>query len=284
MMSTALPLAGKRVVVTQASHQAPELAALLATQGAEPLLYPCIAIEPPPDTRALDGALADLCAGRFAWVVLTSANTVRALAGRVQASELPRSIGSKARVAAIGAATAEAAADLLGCAADLVASDSAAEGLAETLLRAAQPGQRVLLPQGDLARSVLQQALTAGGLEVVSVVAYCTTIGSGGVDLPALLKQPRAVDAITFTSSSTVRNLLRRLEEEGDESGEWIRERLAGVCLAAIGRVTAQTLRDCGLPVSVVAEEQSLEGLVAVLVRRLLKQEKEEQDSQDLQD
>ena len=280
-MNSTLPLRGKRVVVTQAGRQAPELAALLAAQGAEALPYPCIAIEPPADTRALDGALADLSAGRFDWVVFTSANTVRSLAQRVQGLGLSYAIWSKARIAAIGAATAEAAGSLLNRAADLVAGESVAEGLAETLLGAAQPRQRVLLLQGDLARSALQQALTAGGLEVAPVVAYRTTIGSGGVDLPALLAarwrdrvartptcgpdEQGSVDAITFTSSSTVRNLLRRLEEEGGESAGRIRERLAGVCLAAIGPITAQTLRDCGLPVAVVAQEQSLEGLVTAL-------------------
>lgn len=265
-MPSALPLAGKRLVVTQASHQAPELAALLAVQGAEPLLYPCIAIEPPADTQALDGALAGTAAGRFDWVVLTSANTVRSLAQRMGTLGLPRSICGGTQVAAIGEATAEAAAILLGCKVDLLANESVAEGLAQTLLLSAQPRQRVLLPQGDLARAVLAQALTAGGLEVTSVAAYCTTVGSGGVDLPALLAQPCAVDAITFTSSSTVRNLLRRLEQEGGDPADVIRERLAGVCLAAIGPVTAQTLRDCGLPAAVVAKEQSLEGLAAALV------------------
>lgn len=278
-MNVTLPLRGKRVVVTQASHQAPELAALLSAQGAEPLLYPCIAIEPPTDTRALDEALADLAAVRFDWLVLTSANTVRVLAQRAQGAGLPRSTWSKARVAAIGEATAEAVAGLLDRGADLVAGESVAEGLAETLLAAAQPGQRVLLPQGDLARPVLQGALASGGLEVVAVVAYRTTIGSGGIDLPALLAartpshgrreqtgEQMGVDAITFTSSSTVRNLLRRLEGEGGGSADVICERLAGVCLAAIGPVTAKTLHDCGLRATVVAQEQSLEGLVSTLV------------------
>ncbi len=256
------PLAGKRVVVTQAVNQAPELAGLLQAEGAVPLLYPCIAIEPPEDVRPLDAALRDVAAGRYDWVVLTSANTVRVLAGRAQGLGLPPSLWAGVRLAAIGAATDEAAAALLGRPADLVPDEAVAEGLASALLGVVGTGSRLLLPQAGIARPVLQQALAAAGLDVTPLAAYRTTVGSGGVDLPALLapSQP-GVDAITFTSSSTVRNLLERLAAEGGDCA-----RLSSLCLAAIGPVTAETLRAAGLPASVVAQEQSLEGLVAALV------------------
>jgi uroporphyrinogen-III synthase len=252
------PLTGRRVVVTQAAHQAPELAALLQAQGAIPLLYPCIAIEPPPDTRALDAALQALAANRYDWVVLTSANTVRVLAERAGALGLPAALGAGVRLAAIGAATDEAAAALLGRRADLVPGESVAEGLAGALLGVAPAGARILLPQADIARPVLAQALAAAGLDVTPLAAYCTVAGRGGVDLPAELP---TVDAITFTSSSTVRNLLRRLETEGGDCTA-----LHRICLAAIGPVTADTLHAAGLKPTVVAQEPSLEGLVHALV------------------
>lgn len=257
-MTAAARLAGKRVVVTQAVHQAPELAALLSAQGALPVLYPCIAIEPPQDTALLDRALEAVAAGGYAWVVLTSANTVRVLGERAAALHLPQSMWAGVRLAAIGAATDAAAAAVFGRTADLMPAENVAEGLASALLAVAERGQRLLLPQADIARPVLAQTLAAAGLDVTPLAAYRTTIGRGGVDLPALLP---AVDAITFTSSSTVRNLLRRLADEGGDYTQ-----LAGVCLAAIGPVTAETLREGGLTPTVVAQTQSVEGLVEALI------------------
>jgi uroporphyrinogen-III synthase len=244
--------------VTQTAHQAPELAALLQAQGAVPLLYPCIAIEPPPDMRELDAALRAAAAGQYDWIVLTSANTVRVLAERAQALGLLPAMWAGVRLAAIGATTNEAANVLMGRSADLVPDESVAEGLANALFGVVQRGQCILLPQADIARPVLAQSLAAAGLDVTPLAAYHTAIGRGGVNLPAQLA---TVDTITFTSSSTVRNLLRRLADEGGD-----RALLNRTCLATIGPVTAETLRVEALTPTVVAQEQSLEGLVAALV------------------
>lgn len=261
-MTIAGPLAGRRVVVTQAVHQAPELAGLLEGAGATALLYPCIAIEPPADTRALDQSLRDLAAGRYDWLVLTSANTVRVLDERAQALGLPPAAWNGVQMAAIGAATDEAIAAWTGRRAALSPGESTAEGLARSLLDATRPGQRLLLPQAEIARPVLLHSLLAAGLEVAPVVAYQTVPGTGGVDLAALLAlSPPAVDAITFTSSSTVRNLLWRLEREGGDCMP-----LAHTCLAAIGPITAQTVLEAGFQATVVASQQSVEGLVQALI------------------
>ncbi len=257
-MTVSSVLAGRQIVVTQATHQAPELAALLADRGAIPLLYPCIAIQPPDDMRELDGCLAALAAGRFDWLVLTSANTVQILAERLRYLRLPLRAFADVRLAAIGAATNEAVINLWGRAANLVPAEHVAEGLAAALQSAAAPGQELLVPQGDLARPLLVQSLRDAGFGVTSMVAYHTTIGSGGVDLPALLP---AVDAITFTSSSTARNLLARLAQDGGS-----RRQLEGIRLACIGPITAATLRSLGLPPAIVAATQSLEGLVEALI------------------
>jgi uroporphyrinogen-III synthase len=261
-MTAAAPLAGRHVVITQAAHQAPELAALLEECGATALLYPCIAVEPPHDSTELDGALAAVAAGHYDWLVLTSANTVRVLDQRVRALNLPPSMWSGVNIAAIGPATGEAAAHTFGRGADLVPEDNVAEGLARALQNAVPRGRRLLLPQADIARPVLARSLTAAGVDVVPVVAYHTTLGSGGVDLPALLAaRPAAVDAITLTSSSTVRNLLKRLQSEGGDPSL-----LEDICLAAIGPVTAETLHAAGLTPSLVAQNQSLKGLVQALI------------------
>lgn len=262
------PLGGKRVVVTQAVHQAPELGALLAGRGAVPLFYPCIAIEPPADTTELDRALAAAAAGYYDWLVITSANTVLVLRGRLQAMGLSPNALAGVHLAAIGAPTAEAVAQHLDRSADLVPDDSKAEGLAQALAAVAAPGERMLVPQADIARAALVQGLTAAGLNVTSLAAYRTTIGSGGVPLRKLLAEGpgsgEGVDAITFTSPSTARNLLARLEQEGGAPLDL--NSLQRVVLACIGPVTADALVAAGLPPTVVATKQSLEGLVEALI------------------
>ena len=263
------PLAGKRVVVTQAVHQAPELGALLVARGAVPLFYPCIAIEPPEDTTELDTALAAAAAGYYDWLVVTSANTVLVLAGRLCALGITPNALADVRLAAIGVPTAEAVAHHLGRTADLVPDDSKAEGLVSALTAVTQPGQRMLVPQADIARPALVQGLTAGGLNVTSLAAYRTTAGSGGVPLHKLLTEGpgKGVDAITFTSPSTVRNLLARLAQEGGAPLDL--SALRHIVLACIGPVTADAVQAAGLPpqaaATVVATKQSLEGLVEAL-------------------
>ncbi len=227
------PLLGRQVVVTQAAEQTPELAALLAQAGATPLHYPCLAIQPPADTRTLDQALQSAASGGCDWLVLTSANAVRSVATRLAALELAPQQLAGVRVATVGAATAAAVRAQLGLEVRLTPVEEVAEGLAAALEAALQPGARVLLPQAALARDVLVQRLKATGATVTHVVAYETVRGAGGVDLPALLAQ-RAIDAVTLASSSAFTFL--------------------------------RTVREAGFTPAVVAPQQSLEGLVAALV------------------
>lgn len=248
---------GQRVVVTRSTEQAAPLSELLRRRGAEPLLYPCIMIAPPADPAALDAALTDALAGRFDWLVLTSSNTVLALAQRLQAlGYAPAQLAGLA-MAAVGPATAATARRLLGAQTQLVPDEFVAEALAAALQPIA--GARVLLPQADLARSLLANTLSAAGAAVTSVVAYRTVTGQGGIDLPDALAAGR-VDAVTFTSSSTVDNFLGRLSVEGGHPHQ-----LRDVCVACLGPITAQTARAHGLTVAVTPASSTLDGLVAGL-------------------
>jgi uroporphyrinogen-III synthase len=247
-------LEGRRVLNTRAVHQAAELDALLRARGALPLAYPCILIEPPLDCTELDDAVREAVAGGFDWLLLTSANAVHAIAERLASLEAGR-LPAGLLVAAIGAGTAQAAERELGRLPQLVPEDASAEAM----LAAFPPrlGLRVLLPQGELARPLL-----AGGLadraRVVTVVAYRTLVGSGGVDLPALLAA-RQVDAVALTSPSTVRNLLVRLGPDEDSL-----RALAAVPAACIGPLTAKAAVELGSAI-VEAPEHSLAGLVDAL-------------------
>lgn len=251
-------LAGKRIVNTRAAHQAAAFDALLRVRGAVPLDYPCIAIIPPEDTSLLDTALFALAAGNYDWLVLSSANTVFAIAQRLAALGLGLA-GSSFRSAAIGPATAEAARQQLGLEILALPAEYVAESLASSL--PLESGTRVLLPESAIARPALADTLAARGARVTVVTAYQTVRGYGGVDIPHLLAQGQ-VDALTFTSSSTVVNFLARFRQE---SGRF--EDLRHVCIACIGPKTAATARDSGLTVSVLPAEHTLDSLVDALHR-----------------
>lgn len=246
---------GKRIVITRAQHQAGELASLLSRYGAEALLYPCIAIVPPEDTRQLDRAVWEMASGAFDWLVLTSANAVKILAQRLATTDLLPP--SHLALACVGPATAEAAQTLLNMQASAVPEDYVAEALVE-LIKPVLPA-RVLLLQAEKARPVLREQLAAAGATITALTAYRTVQGEGGVHLSSLLKT-RQVDAITFTSASTVEHCVRRLQAEGAGL-----ELLVHVCLACIGPVTAQAILAAGLVVGVMPVEHTIEGLVEAL-------------------
>ena len=253
---------GKRVVVTRAPHQAGDLADLLRQRGAEPLLYPCIDIQPPQDTIQLDNAILQAAKGDFDWLVLTSSNTVEALRRRNEALGLSL---AQVPVAAVGPSTAQAAEVSLGVRVATLPDDYVAEALAVALNPV--PGMRILLPQADIARDTLRDLLTKAGTDVTAVTSYHTVMGHGGVDLPGLMAEGQ-VDAITFTSSSTVTNCLRRLQNEGGD-----RTHLDSVICACIGPKTARTAAEAHLINVVVPEVYTLESLVESLVTAFEKAE-----------
>lgn len=250
-------LAGRRVVNTRAAHQAAALDGLLEAQGAIPIAYPCIRIVPPADTAPLDAGLRKLAGGGFDWLLLTSANTVDAVANRCAALGLAM---PPVRVAAVGTATAEAAA-AVGLRASLVPEEAVAESLAGAL--EIGPGTRIFLPESALARPTLADRLRGRGAAVTAAPAYETLRGSGGADLPRLLAAER-IDAIAFTSSSTVTFFFERLRTEGGAAGG-APALVRGVCLACIGPKTAATVRAHGLDVAVQPSTYALPALVEAL-------------------
>lgn len=249
-------LAGKRIVNTRAVHQAEALNTLLRQRDAVPLPYPCIAITPPDDPTLLDAALFDLASGQYEWLVLTSANTVLAIAERLATLGLTLD-GGKFHTAAIGPATADAIRQNLG----LTITDLPAEYIAESLAGhlPLQVGERVLLPESTLARPTLAEHLTARGANVTVVTAYQTVCGTGGAAIPHLLEQGQ-VDMLTFTSSSTVTYFLERLKNEGGRL-----ETAYGVPTACIGPKTVTTAQASGFSVLDIPTDHTLVGLVAML-------------------
>ena len=200
-----MTLNGRRIVVTRARHQSEEICNLIEQAGGIPVLYPCIAIAPPQDTFELDLALRNI--QDFDWMIFTSPNTVNAT--RTRLDELQLMINWQTiRVAAIGDKTSDTFEKLSGRPVDFVASHHTAETLAREM--ALPMYQKILLPQSALADNRLYELLTERGAIVSAIKAYQNGIGTGGEDVPALLKQNQ-IDAITFTSASTVTNFVKRI-------------------------------------------------------------------------
>ena len=247
LMRPSAALAGLRIMVTRADRQAAALADALTALGAEPIRCPVIAIEP----IAVDPtSLQDL--DRYDWVVLTSANGVDRLGELLH--EANRDFPSHIKVAAIGPETAARAREA-GMTPALVPQRFIAEGLAEALAAIMAPGARILLARAAGARDVLPQQLRARGARVEVLETY-RAVPPADVR-PRLAGCLPGVDMITFTSSSTVRHFV-------DAMPGPLADR---VKIACIGPVTAETARDLGLRVDIIAQEYTTRGLVDAIVR-----------------
>lgn len=256
------PLRGKRIVVSRALDQAAALALPLRALGAEVMEIPLIEIRPPATFQPLDNALLEI--HNYDWLILTSVNGVRALAGRIQRLDLDALNFVHLKVAAIGPAT-ERALEEQQFKVDVVPETYVAEAVVGRL-RTQVKGQRILLVRAKVARDVIPGELRRAGAVVDVVEAYETVAPEASrARLRAVLQDPgQRPDAITFTSSSTVRNFVSLLElERGDAS------LLRGVKLASIGPVTSATLRECGLPVDIEAKQFTIPGLVQAIAAGL---------------
>jgi uroporphyrinogen III methyltransferase/synthase len=247
------PLHGRRIAVTRARAQASGLAARLRALGAEVAETPAIRIE----ARAVEGELARAVTeiAEYALVVLTSPNGAQLLFEALAARGLDARALAGVTVAAIGPGTAREL-ERRGVRADVVPPRSIAESLAEELERIDVEGRRVLIARASEARDVLPDALAARGAEVDVVALYDTVAEPLGEEQRAALA---AADAVTFTSSSTVRFLLDALGSD--------RAALEGARVVSIGPVTSATARELNLEVATEATRHDIDGLIEALVR-----------------
>lgn len=244
------PLFGKRILVTRARVQASALTEKLTALGAACIEAPVIRIAPPADGyAALDGAIAELNA--YQWLIFTSVNGVEHFFARLHAAGKDTRALGYARVAAIGAATS-AALRAFGIRADLVPPEFRAEAVAEELRPLLPPRARILLPRAQEARDVLPDTLRAHGAIVDVVAAYETVPEIEDAAIAQRLASGE-IDMVTFTSSSTVKNLVKML---GNITP------LQQVKIACIGPVTADTARSFALEPDIVAKEYTIDGLV----------------------
>jgi uroporphyrinogen-III synthase len=289
----ALPLAGKRILVTRAAHQAGKLSDALRALGAEPVEVPVLEIRPPVSYEPLDAALRSL--DQCHWLIFTSANTVDAFAERARAQGIVLTLAKRSQVAAIGSATS-AALEKIGLTVSLTPKAYVAEGLVQNLLQQSQEvsghdfgragklekgtgfspyirptknegalapaanltGQKILLARAATARDIIPDALRAAGAHVDVVDAYRNVLPD---DAPEKLRAAldTRIDAATFTSSSSVTHLAEAAQRAGIEFP------LAGVPAISIGPITSQTLQECGWPPAAEAKVSDISGLAAAI-------------------
>jgi uroporphyrinogen III methyltransferase/synthase len=248
------PLFGLRVLVTRPREKATQTAGQLRELGAEPVIFPTIAIRPPESWKPLDAALKDLPS--YDWVIFTSTNGVRFFWQRLRGIGKDARALAGTRLAAIGPVTGQELARR-GLQADLIPDQYVAEALLDHI--GPVDGKRILLPRADIARPLLTDGLRAAGAEINEVTAYQTVpVAPRDVERIRRMLTAGEIDVLTFTSSSTVRNFIASLKPLPDLP--------QGTTVACIGPITAQTAEESGLPVHVSAREHTIEGLLNALI------------------
>jgi uroporphyrinogen III methyltransferase/synthase len=247
-MASQEPLRGRRIIVTRPRHQAESLRSALEALGADVVVAPAIRIEPPADWAPLDAAIDR--ADNYDWIVFTSVNGVEAFFDR--ATSTPR-----CEFAAIGPATEDALSER-GVRASVVPERFVAEEVFEAMSRRTDlSGKKILLPRADIAREALPKLLRDAGGDVDVVVAYRTTPASEDIERALALVRDASVDAVTFTSGSTVRSFFSSADEA-------VRAR---VTPASIGPITSDALREENVEPVIEAERYTTEGLVEAIRR-----------------
>ncbi len=251
-----LPLFGQSIVVTRAAEQAGGFARRLRALGAHTIEIPTIAFEPPTSFEAVDRAIEKL--DSYDWLAFTSANGARGFIDRLDASA--RDLRSlRARLCAIGPATAEALAGL-HLKVDLTPEEFVAESVAEAFRGRRMEGKRVLLPRAEEAREFLPEALRGLGAHVDVAPVYRTVLPPESRRAAARVWDgAQAPDWVTVTSSSTAANLAEIAPLD----------RLRASRIASIGPITSRTARGLGLSVAVEASPHTADGLIDAIVSYL---------------
>jgi uroporphyrinogen III methyltransferase/synthase len=254
------PLFGRRIVVTRSREQAGELVEMLEERGAEAIQAPTIRIAPAEDGAALDRACED--ASAYDWIVFTSANAVDYFMQRQLAVSDIRELKG-VRLCAIGPSTAQRL-NRYGLRVDLTPDEARSEAVIDALKGAGTvKDARFLLPRADIAREVLADQLRDAGAEVSEVVAYRTLLAGSERDADHDIYRmllDRQIDAVTFTSASTVKNFAKMFGEEQAA------DLLNTTVVASIGPVTAEAAQQLGITTTVMPARYTIPDLVDALV------------------
>jgi uroporphyrinogen III methyltransferase/synthase len=255
-------LYGWKVLVPRTRDQAGVLSAALRAHGAIPVEVPTIAVEPPRTPAPMERAIKGLVTGRYLWIAFTSVNAVKAVREKLEDFGLDARAFAGVKIAAVGDATAQALRDY-GISPELVPSG---EQSSEGLLKEWQPYDevfdpidRVFLPRADIATDTLVAGLQELGWQVDDITAYRTVRAAPPPAETREALKGGGFDAVLFTSSSTVRNLVGIAGKPHDTT-----------ILAAIGPQTLKSAEELGLRVDVVAAKPDVLSLVEGLAEHAL--------------
>lgn len=252
------PLDGKTIVITRARHQAAEFSHGLTDLGAQVIEFPTIEIVPPDSWAPLDKAIDNLHV--YDWIIFTSANGVRSFVTRLRVKGKSIHQLKGIRFCAIGPRTAT---EMKGerIEAPLVPSEYKAEAVVESLTKEGLMGKRVLLARAKKARELLPRELENRGARVDVVAVYQTVPPKGEASEFLGLLQGSRIDAIAFTSSSTVSNFMELFASKRDE----LLRGLEGVAIAVIGPITRERAVELGLPVHISPAEYTIPALITAI-------------------
>jgi uroporphyrinogen III methyltransferase/synthase len=267
------PLFGQTILVTRTRQQSSDLVEQLEERGARVLEAPTLEIHPPTDWTAVDSALLGRADPKSKiqnpksphdWLIFTSANAPALARQRLRELRRDARVFGRAKIAAVGQSTADAVERELGLHVDLCPAAFRAESLADALAEQDQiAGRRFLLLRADIARPVLAQRLRQGGAsEVADIAIYQTRLPQS---LPREVLEAiegGALNWITFTSGSTVKNFLTLLPEK-------LRGRLKHIDLASIGPITTGAMEESGLKPTAQASVSSIPALVDAICERV---------------
>ena len=252
------PLFGRKVMVTRALAQANECSDLLHRYGAEPIECPTIEILPPTDTSELQHALDNI--DQYHWIVFTSVNGVISFMQHLYDRKQDLRVLHMHRLCCIGPRTAQEL-KKYHLIPDIVPEAFQAEGIIEALTPYGIKEKHILIPRAEVAREVLPATLRALGAKVTVPTVYRTVQPNSNVSWATQMLQAQQISAITFTSSSTVRNFVSLFG-----GSDRVHTLLSGTPIASIGPITSATIKEYDLTPTIVAKENTIPALVAAIV------------------
>jgi uroporphyrinogen III methyltransferase/synthase len=263
-------LFGWKVLVPRTKEQAGAMSERLRDYGAVPIEVPTIAVEPPRTRTQMERAIKGLVTGRYEWIVFTSTNAVKAVREKFEEFGLDARAFAGVKIACVGEATADSV-RAFGIRPELLpAGDQSSEGLLVDFPpydNVLDPIDRILLPRADIATESLSEGLHQRGWEVDDVTAYRTVRAAPpAAEIRDAIKSG-GFQAVCFTSSSTVRNLVGIAGKPHNRT-----------VVACIGPQTAATAREFGLRVDVQPEESTVPALIDALAEFAVKRAEEERE------
>lgn len=252
------PLFGKKIIVTRARAQSSDFARALRDEGADPIEFPTIETVPPDSWDPIDRAIERI--EQFDWIVFTSVNGVDWFIRRLTELGLDIRILARLKIAAIGPATREKIEKLM-IRVDVTPERYIAESLIEAIERFGPvAGRRFLIARAQEARDLIPDRLKELNAERIVAPIYKTIRPDSAREKIRAALQSRAIDAITFTSSSTARNFVQMWNSPQEAV-----ELLSNTVSASIGPITSQTARELGIDPQIEAGRHDIPGLIEAL-------------------